>query len=292
MSTQSVLFDAPGPRTRRRMMWLNIASGLVVAGIAALVLAKLGAKGQLAPSLWTPFLTASAWQNFLLPGLVNTLKAAGLAIIGSAVFGLLFGLGRLAQSRVIRSISGIVVEFFRAVPVLLMMIFIWLGLSQVNLVEPSEYPLVAVVAALILYNGSVFAELVRSGVFGLPRGQREAALAVGLTRSQSLRSVEVPQALIAMLPALVSQLVVILKDTALGYIITYRELLQEARALGSANGNILQALAVAALIFIVINYALTKLAPWIGQRLGRRTSGRAKAEAPSMIAATKGTQLP
>ncbi|MFI2752692.1 amino acid ABC transporter permease [Cellulomonas sp. P22] len=288
MSTQSVLFDAPGPRTRRRMMWLNIVFGLVVAGLAALVLAQLGKKGQLAADLWTPFLQAGSWENFLIPGLINTLRAAGLAIIGSAVFGLVFGLGRLARSRVIRSVSGVVVEFFRAVPVLLMMIFIWLGLAQVDLMEPSEYPLVAVVAALILYNGSVFAELVRSGVYGLPRGQREAALAVGLTRGQSLRSVEVPQALIAMLPALVSQLVVILKDTALGYIITYRELLQEARQLGAANGNILQALAVAAVIFIVINYALTKLAPWLGQRLGRRTSGRTKVEAPSLIAATTG----
>ena len=290
MTSQSVLFDAPGPKARRRMMWLNIVFGLVVAGIAVLVLAQLGAKGQLAADLWTPFLQWSAWENFLIPGLINTLRAAGLAIIGSAVFGLVFGLGRLSQSRIIRTLSGIVVEFFRAVPVLLMMIFIWLGLSQVNItmLRPSEYPLVAVVAALILYNGSVFAELVRSGVYSLPRGQREAALAVGLTRPQSLRSVEVPQALIAMLPALVSQLVVILKDTALGYIITYRELLQEARGLGNANGNILQALAVAAVIFIVINYALTKLAPWVGQRLGRRTSGRAKAEAPSLIAATKG----
>ena len=116
---------------------------------------------------------------------------------------------------------------------------------------------------------------------------REAALATGLTGPQSLRSVEVPQALIAMLPALVSQLVVILKDTALGYIITYRELLQEARQVGSANGNILQALAVAAVIFIVINYALTKAAPWVGQRIGRRTSGRAKAEAPSLVVATR-----
>lgn len=288
-STQSVLFDVPGPRTRRRMAWLNVLFALVVAGIGALLVVQLGRKGQLEPALWTPFLEWRTWQSFLLPGLVSTLKAASLAIVGSAVFGLLFGLGRLSELRLVRVVSGTVVEFFRAVPVLLMMIFVWLalGFSELSSIEPEDNPLIAVVTALVLYNGSVFAELVRSGVHGLPRGQREAALATGLTGSQSLRSVEVPQALIAMLPALVSQLVVILKDTALGAIITYRELLQEARQVGSANGNILPALAVAAVMFIVVNYALTKAAPWVGQRVGRRTAGRAKAEAPSLVIATR-----
>ena len=132
------------------------------------------------------------------------------------MFGFVFGLGRLSPSRAVRGVSGTIVEFFRAVPVLLMMIFFYLGLGKLQILEPSDVPLVAVVLGLTFYNGSVFAELVRSGVHGLPRGQREAALAVGLRGGQSLRLVEVPQALIAMLPAIASQLVVILKDTALG----------------------------------------------------------------------------
>src|SRR3954453_22128246 len=151
-----------------------------------------------------------------------------------------------------------------------------------RIMEPSDVPLVAVVLGLTFYNGSVFAELVRSGVHGLPHGQREAALAVGLTRGQSLRFVEVPQALIAMLPALASQLVVILKDTALGAIITYPDLLDAARRLGSGNGNILQALLVAAGIFIVINYTLTRLAGLLATRVGGRTAGRPRPEAPGL----------
>jgi glutamate transport system permease protein len=288
VTAQSVLFDVPGPRARRRMALLNVVFGLLVAALAVLVLVQLGRKGQLAPELWTPFLESSTWQNFLLPGLVSTLQAAGLAIVGSTVFGLVFGLGRLSELRLVRVLSGTVVEFFRAVPVLLMMIFVWraLGFSDLGILAPEHYPLAAVVVALVLYNGSVFAELVRSGVYSLPRGQREAALAVGLSGPQSLRSVEVPQALIAMLPALVSQLVVILKDTALGAIITHRELLQEARLAGTGDGNILQALAVAAVLFIVLNYALTRAAPWVGQQMGRRTSGRARAEAPSLVVGT------
>ena len=282
----STLFDVPGPVARRRMVWVNIAAALVVAGIGVLVLLRLGSKGQLNPDLWAPFLTASPWVNYLLPGLLDTLKAAAISIVTAGIFGFVFGLGRLSGSRTVRVVSGAIVEFFRAVPVLLMMIFFYLGLGQMRILDPSDVPLVAVVLGLTFYNGSVFAELVRSGVHGLPRGQREAALAVGLRDSQSLRLIEIPQALIAMLPAIASQLVVILKDTALGAIITNPDLLDAARRFGSGNGNILQSLVVAALIFIVINYGLTKVADALAGRVGRHTAGRAKAEAPSLIVGT------
>ncbi|MBD7918831.1 amino acid ABC transporter permease [Cellulomonas sp. Sa3CUA2] len=283
-----VLFDVPGPRSRRRMAVVNVLAALLVAGVGAWVLVLLGRKGQLDPALWQPFLAEGTWTSYLLPGLRDTLRAAGLAIAASAVFGLLFGLGRLSGSRVVRWVSGTVVEFFRAVPVLLMMIFFYAGISQLRVVEPQDVPLLAVVLALMLYNGSVFAELVRSGVHNLPHGQREAALAVGLRPGQSLRLVEVPQALIAMLPAIASQLVVILKDTALGAIITYPELLDAARRFGSGNGNIMQALLVAALVFIVINYGLTTLAQRLASRVGRLTAGTARAEAPSLVVAPGG----
>ena len=192
---------------------------------AFFVLKALGDKGQLAPELWTTFLTADVWQFTILPGLMNTLKAAAVAIVTSVIFGMLFGVGRLSANPVVRMVSGVVVEFLRAVPVLLMMIFFWLLFGQLQIGTPADIPFYAVVVALTLYNGSVIAELVRSGVFGLPKGQREAGMAIGMTRSQSLRNIELPQALVAMLPALVSQFVVILKDSALGYIISYSELL-------------------------------------------------------------------
>ena len=280
--TDSPLFDAPGPRTRRRMMWVNLVGAVVVAGIAFLVLRALAAKGQLEADLWNPFIGSRAWENFLLPGLVDTLRAAGISIVTASIFGAVFGIGRLSHSSFVRGVSGAIVEFFRAVPVLLMMIFFYLGIARLHVVEPSDLPLVAVVLGLTFYNGSVFAELIRSGVHSLPRGQREAALAVGLRPTQSLRLVEVPQALIAMLPAIASQLVVILKDTALGAIITYPELLDAARRLGSSDGNILQSLTIAAGMFIVINYALTRLAGLLAQRVGGRTAARPRAEAPGL----------
>jgi glutamate transport system permease protein len=267
---RTVLFDASGPRARRITLVGSIVGALLILAIVGFVLVKLGEKGQLAPDLWLHAVDANAWQNYYLPGISRTLRAAAVAILGALVFGLLFGLGRLAQNVVVRLASGLVVEFFRAVPVLLMMIFFWLLLAINDVPDPSFW---GVVLGLILYNGSVVAELVRSGVYGLPSGQREAALSVGLTGSQSLRSVELPQALVAMLPALVSQLVVVLKDSALGQIITYNELLSFARRLGSGQGNVLQALTVAAVLFILINWTLTRLAEYLSHSL-RRTSGQ------------------
>ncbi|MGF0116420.1 amino acid ABC transporter permease [Promicromonospora sp. Marseille-Q5078] len=271
MSQQSVLFDAPGPRARRRIAVGNVVGALVVLGVAALVVVALARKGQFAADLWSPIFTSSAWQDYFIPGLQNTLRAAGFAVVGAVLFGLVFGSGRLARSRTVRWVSGVVVEFFRAVPVLLMMVFFWLlfGFNRIS----DDPAFLAVVIALVLYNGSVIAELVRSGVGNLPRGQSEAGLAIGLTGGQTLRSIQLPQALIAMLPALVSQLVVVLKDTALGQIITYNELLRAAQIFGNGNSNNLQTLTVAALIFIVINWALTAVARWLSRYLSGRTSG-------------------
>jgi glutamate transport system permease protein len=273
MST--VLFDAPGPRGRRRIAVINVVGALVVLGGLIWVIWALASKGQLAPEKWQPFLTASVWQDYLLVGLWNTLRAAGLSIVTSAIFGLIFGLGRLSQLRAVRAVCGVVVEFFRAVPVLIMMIFFYFLFSRSGAMDPAQAPFYGVVVGLTLYNGSVMAELVRSGVNNLPRGQREAGLAIGLTPGQSLRLVELPQALIAMLPSVISQLVVILKDTALGYIISYSELLRSARLVGSTFANYVPALIVAAVMFIVINYSLTWVAERVARRLSVRTTGTA-----------------
>jgi glutamate transport system permease protein len=281
---QNVLFDAPGPKAQRRILATNVLGIIIFLGAAAFVIKGLNDQGQLEAELWAPFLTADVWQFAILPGLMNTFKAAAAAIVTSVVFGLLFGVGRLSTNRAVRWLCGIIVEFFRAVPVLLMMIFFWLLLGRLQVVEPADTPFFAVVIALTLYNGSVIAELVRSGVYGLPKGQREAGMAIGMTRGQSLRNIELPQALVAMLPSLISQFVVILKDSALGSIITYSELLRGMQIYGSA-GPILQALTVAALLFIIVNFALSWVAQKLSGLLSSRTSGKTRpASAPTLVA--------
>ena len=270
----AILFDEPGPIARRRIMVANVVGALALVALAVFILLRLSAppkgQNQLDPALWVPALRWDAWTNFYLPGLVSTLEAAVLAVIGALVFGIVFGIGRLSHWWPVRIICAIAVEFCRAVPVLLFMIFFWRWFAFAHVGDNAA--LYAVVVGLIAYNGSVIAELVRSGVRNLPSGQREAAVALGLSPLQSLMSIEVPQALLAMLPALVSQLVVVLKDTALGSIITYTDLLQEARRLGSANFNILQTLVVAAIIYFIICWMLSRLAEWLPRRIRRRTA--------------------
>lgn len=273
-STTRLLFDAPGPKALKKIRIANIIGSILIAGLVLAVLFRLHnppqGENQLSWDLWRPALNSEAWTDFYLPGLVQTLAASVVAIIGSMLYGLIFGIGRLLPNRVIRFISGIIVEFCRAVPVLLMMIFMWRWFSSVNLPSSSYW---AVTISLILYNGSVVAELVRSGVGSLPDGQREAALALGLTRTRSLMLIEVPQALYAMLPAAITQLVVVLKDTALGSIILYTDLLQQSRRLGSMYFNILQALTVAAVLYFIMCFIVSRIAEGLPNRLASRTSG-------------------
>lgn len=269
----SVLFDIPGPKAKARHRIIAVVTAVLTLAAVGWMVLRFKEKGNLDADKWTPFLTADIWVNYLIPGLINTIKAALLSMLLAGIFGLVFGLGRLSDNKAIRAVSTVIVEFFRSVPVLVMMVASF-GLYSVNKVFiPEINPLAAVVTGLTLYNGSVVAELLRSGVGGLPKGQSEAGLAIGLTRSQTLRSILLPQAITAMLPALVSQLVVILKDTALGAIITFPETLNTFKQIGSYKSNPVPALIVIAVIFIVINYALTSLASKVESSL--RDRGRA-----------------
>jgi glutamate transport system permease protein len=287
MSAQTVLFDAPGPKARRRHAILTAFGFLLAAVTVGLVLWKFQAQGQLEASRWTSLFQSEVWTAYILPGLLSTLKAAAISIVLAVAFGLLFGMGRLSLNRAVRWVCGIVVEFFRAVPVLLMMYFTYFYYSSENIFPTDLNPLAAVVTGLTLYNGSVIAELVRSGVYSLPKGQAEAGLSIGLTPGQTLRSIQLPQALTAMLPALVGQLVVVLKDSALGTAVLFPELLQAAKDLGS-TGNVIPAYALVALIFILLNYGLTLLAGWVERRLNRRGRGPRKA-GPAVGVAGPGT---
>ncbi|MFL6167670.1 MAG: amino acid ABC transporter permease [Ornithinibacter sp.] len=274
MSAASLLFDAPGPRARARHRLLTVVGVLIGLGGLALVLWKMGQAGQLDAAMWRRFVfSGDVWTQYLVPGIVKTLQAAAVSIVLALIFGLVFGMGRLSQLAPVRWFCGTVVEFFRAVPVLLMMYFVFQLYTVNNVFGVDFNSFYAVVTGLTLYNGSVIAELVRSGVHQLPRGQSEAGLSVGLTPGQVLRSIQLPQALTAMLPALVGQLVVILKDSALGTAITYPELLANGRDAGTAYAAVIPAYVVVALIFIVINYGLTVLAGRVERRINRR--GRA-----------------
>ncbi|APX32626.1 amino acid ABC transporter permease [Brachybacterium sp. P6-10-X1] len=296
MSTApGILFDAPGPRAKRNVLVANLIALAGVLVVAALVLLQLDRQGQLAPTQWVNALNGNAWANYYLPGLQFTLQSSGIAVVTAMIFGLVFGFLRLAPFAVIRGAAGVVVEFFRAVPVLVMMFFLYFFISRriapTGLIASEDSAYFAVIVGLTVYNGAVIAELIRAGVKSLPKGQREAAAAVGMTRNQSLRIVEVPQALTAMLPSLLSQFVVILKDSALGFLIGFYELLQYSRQLGSGYSNIFQTLVIAAVIFIVINCILTWLATKLAGTLSSRTGGATAPTTSTMMVSAMGQDV-
>ncbi|MFC9398929.1 amino acid ABC transporter permease [Streptomyces sp. NPDC057027] len=272
----SVLYDTPGPRARRRNVVYTIVFVAVLALAAWWVLDALNAKHQLDADKWSPFVTDSeVWTTYLLPGLTETLKAAALSIVIALPLGAALGIGRLSDHRWVRVPIGAVVEFFRAIPVLLLMMFASALYSQFTTVSSDFRPLYAVVTGLVLYNASVIAEVVRAGVLTLPRGQGDAAVALGMRKGQTMLYVLLPQAVTVMLPALVSQLVVIVKDTALGgALLGFGELLSQNRQITANYGaNTIATLVVIALLYIAINFLLTTLASRLERRLrrGRRS---------------------
>lgn len=269
----AVLYDHPGPRARRLNMILTIAFVLVSAAAIYWVVKTLYDKNQLTAAKWQPFLTSQMWTTYLLPGLWNTIKAAVYSVAFALPIGALLGVARLSDHAWLRVPASIIVEFFRAIPVLILMVFAYA--FTVNALGISN-PMPAVVIALVLYNGSVLAEVFRAGILSLPRGQTEASMAIGLSKSQMMNLVLLPQAFTAMLPAIVSQLVVILKDTALGGIlIGFVELRRVAGTAASFYKNLLPTYVVIALIYIALNLALTALAGYLENRARRKRAGGA-----------------
>lgn len=269
----TVLYDVPGPNGRRTNRILTGISLAVCLAIAAWVVAKLQANGQLAAAKWTPFLNSQTWTTYILPGLMGTLKAAVASILLALAVGILLGLGRLSRNKALRWVCGIIVEIFRAIPVLLLMIFAYQLFAIYHLAPPKHLAFAAVVFGLTMYNGSVIAEILRSGIKSLPKGQTEAAEALGLTYGQTMRTILLPQAIAAMLPALIAQMIIALKDSALGYQIGYVEVVRSGIQSASANQNFLASLAVVAIIMILINWGLTVLAQRVERQL---RAGRAR----------------
>jgi len=274
----SVLYDAQGPRAKRRNVIFSVVFVAALAAVLWWMYDMLNEKGQLEWVLWKPFFTGTeAWSTYLWPGLQNTLKAAALAMVIALPLGAILGISRLSEHAWVRVPAGVVVEFFRAIPVLVLMIFGLALFSEYTNVPADDRPLYAVVTGLVLYNSSVLAEIVRAGILSLPRGQAEAALAVGLRKNQVMRFILLPQAVTAMLPAIVSQLVVIVKDTAIGgAVLTFPDLMAAVSPMSAYYGaNVIASFTIVAVIYILINFALTSFASWLEGRLrrGKKSTG-------------------
>ena len=225
----SVLYDLPGPRARVRNRALGVLATIGIIALAGFIAYRFWATGQFESRKWE-WLLYKDLQLQLVDALGATIRAFVVGALLALAFGFLFAVARLSEHAWLRAPAYAVVEFFRAIPLVVMIFFLFYAAPQAG---PQLGVFWSLVVGLTLYNGSVLAEVIRAGVQSVPRGQREAAFALGLRKNQVMRSVLLPQAVRAMLPAIVSQLVVLLKDTALGFLITYQELLFEARYLGS-----------------------------------------------------------
>ena len=281
----SVLYDEPGPRARRRALIGTIIALLAIAALLFVAVRRLDEQGQFDWELWGPLLDPGfdefplVWE-LIGKGLVATLVAAVLSIALSLVIGTALGVTRMMLGRWGRIPLIAAIELFRGLPVVITIVLVWRAIVEFDInitFLPGEDGLWYLVIGLVLYNSVIIAEIVRAGVASLPKGQGEAATAVGMTRGQSMRTVLLPQAFRVMLPALISQLVVVLKDTSLAAILgLYIELLRRGNIISQNLDNPIHTLFVVGLIFILINYGLSRLAVWSEARLSRSRTGPAK----------------
>jgi glutamate transport system permease protein len=259
----SVLFDAPGPATIARHRMYSVISVIALIGLLAFFVWRLYVNGQLAYELWEPFVTPAYIEALLVDGLLKTLQMAFSAILLAVLFGVAFGVGKLSDHAWIRWPCWAVVEFFRAVPVLLLMVLFFLSYG-INTGTAGAYW--SVVLALMLYNGAVLAEVFRAGIQAVPRGQAEAAYAVGMRKSQVMNIILLPQAVKIMLPAIISQCVVALKDTSLGYAVAAPGLTYVGQQIYRQFGNQVPTSMVLAAIYIAVCLLLTWVATWVQKK--------------------------
>lgn len=281
----TVLYDAPGPRAKAIYRILSVVVAALLLVVGWIVYRALDANGQLTAAKWEPFVESTSWTTYLLPGIRGTIIAAVASIVLALILGTVLGIARLSDHRWVRGIAGTIVELFRAVPVLILMIFAYQVFAEYRVFKSDYLALAAVITGLTLYNGSVIAEIVRAGIRSLPRGQSEAAYAIGMRKNQLMRLILLPQAVTVMLPAIVSQMVIALKDSALGYLIGYVEVVRSGQQLGAFFQNYLPALLVVAVIMIVLNSALTQFATRLEKRLrsGKRKKGAVATEEPQTL---------
>jgi glutamate transport system permease protein len=280
----SVLYDVPGPRARRRSRILSVVTGLVVAGVLAYALVQLGQAGQLDPARWVIFNDPLIWQA-LLRGLWIVVQSAFIAAVLAIIVGVIFALLRQSELRIVRIPTTVVLEFFRGMPVLLMMLFIYL-----------MFPIGAywaVVVALTVYNGAIIGEALRSGMLALPKGQREAGLAIGLRPLQNRLLIEFPQAFRNMLPIIVAQLVVLIKDTALGTVVGQVGLVKEGELLAEYLGRstyYFPLFVVMVAMYLALNLAVSAIARRLARRRNQSggTAGPKKAGAGTAVAPLEG----
>lgn len=262
VSIRDIIYEAPGPKTRRRIAVATAVSFIVIAVLIVVIIRQFYVAGQLSSKYWSLFTRYTTWR-FLGRGLVGTIKVAIMAGVVAFAAGLLMMLGRISKFRILRGISITLIEITRGIPTLLFIYFFFLLAPQFGLKLPAFWKITLPVA---ISAAGVVAEVLRSGVNAVPKGQSEAAVSLGMRSGSVFFKIVFPQAFRYVIPALISELVIVLKDTTFAYVVNYADLMQNAKVLISNYDALLSMYLVVAVIYILINYLLNKLSVAVARR--------------------------
>lgn len=262
---RDMLYETPGPKTRKRIRLFTALAVLLLAGLSGLVIHRFAVTGQFAEKYWSFFTRMTTWR-FLGEGLLTSMEAA---LTGSAIafaLGFLLMRGKIRRNRILNAVSTALIEFTRGVPTLLFIYFFFLVVPRTGW-KPSAFWKITLPCAISACG--VVAEALRSGVNAVSKGQTEAALSLGLTETRLFYKVVFPQAFRFVIPSLIAELVIVLKDTTFAYIVTCADLMQNAKVLISNYDAMLSVYLVVAVIYILINYILNKISDRLALRLRR-----------------------
>ncbi|MDI9590788.1 MAG: amino acid ABC transporter permease [Acidobacteriota bacterium] len=270
VSMRDALYEAPGPRTQRRVRVGTALSLALLAAFAAFVVRQFSVNGQLDPKYWSFFARWTTWR-FLLQGFMGTIHVAFMAGVLAIMGGLLLMLGRISPNRPLSAICHVITDLFRSLPSLLLIYFFFLVVPTYGIRMPAFWMITLPIG---LAASGVLAEVFRAGVNAVPTGQVEAAMSLGMTHGRITRRIVLPQALRIVIPSLVSQLVVVVKDTTVAYVVSYPDLMQNARVLISNYDALVSMYFVVAILYIIVNYATNQLSIHLAHRGGTQVLSR------------------
>lgn len=267
VSVREALYEPPGPKMRKKIVLATIISLAALAALVVVIIRQFYITGQLDARYWSFFTRATTWK-FLGRGLVGTLEASVVAGIAAFAAGFLLMLGRISSVKAVRGISIALIEFTRGVPTLLLIYFFFLVAPQFGLKLP---PLWKIAAPVAISASGVVAEVLRSGVNAVPKGQREAALSLGMRSGKVFFKIVFPQAIRYVVPSLISELVIVVKDTTFAYVVNFPDLMQNARVLITNYDAMLSVYLLIAVIYIIINYLINKASAMVAKRRNSKT---------------------
>ncbi len=225
--------------------------------------------GALALLVMLPVLRPQPYRNileFIPDGILQTFLVTGLSILFATIVGLVTGIGRISRIKAVNRIATIYVEVIRGIPLLVQLFYIYYALGKIVQVPR----ITAAVVAMTVCYGAYMGEIFRAGIQAVPRGQMEAALALGLTRGQALGRIILPQTIRIVLPPIGNEFIALLKDSSLVSILAVSDLLRRGREYASKTFFYFEAYTVVALVYLVMTLFFSRLVALMEERLSRR----------------------